>query len=1643
MHPNPSRSSLPNDPALPVDAGAGDLGPLAWVMEALRKCLELAGTALRRQVREQASAPRDADAVADAGALPMARSHLHQTAGALEMVGLAAPARVVRAMESAVQVFIERPLACTETAAARVERAGFAVADYLDGLLAGKSLSPVGLFPQYQAVLQGLGIERIHPADLWETDWAWHLAQDAGGATPAGLPRPGPALRSQLDQAVLRVVKSADTAAARELVTLCAHLAHGGPAGGAPARSLWRLAAGFFEALSLSLLPIDLYVKRTASRVLVQYAQLARGEGEASERLGLDLAFFCAQAQPADGVAAPHLAAVRQAWGLVDHLPVRYDQEHFGRFDPLLLAQVRKRLVAVRESWSALTGGDASRLRGTCDQLVQLREALVRLHPPLSCVADGLSVLARDLTDQAQLPRPELAMEAATSILFLEAVCQDFDPSDPQLGLRMQRVADRLQVVLRGQAPPPLEPWVEELYRRVSHRQTMGSVVDELRLSLSGLEKELDTFFRDPAQTAPLHSVPGRLNQMRGVLSVLGLDHAVQAVVHMRDAVQGWVQPPPGAPSPDFTTLGHNLGALGFLIDMLDYQPALARKLFTFDAARGELTPVMGRAASAPVVPHTELSRSEWAPAPEAAAEAVPAPAPAPAPEAEAEAEAVREPEPRVETADVLEGEPFPPPPSPAPPPAPAPVPEDRLKVVGPLHIDQALFNVYLNEADEWSRCLQAELSEWALDTRQPMTAPVVAWAHSLCGSSAMIGFTALADLARQLESALQRTQAQAGGTPRHARVYAEVSDEIRRLLHQFAAGFLPEARPEVFQALAGLDALEVPWPEAPPPENAPTSIPAYATPLVVPTAPVIEDRDLFAFFEEEALELLPLLGGTLRQWHARPDNASARDEVLRTLHTLKGSARLAGAPTLGDQAHALESLVEGFKLPVSSADIEPLLQGFDAFQSAFDTLRAGGTPQADPVPVCPPATETNVVISEPLALDTLDVPEIPQTTLIAPTFAAVAAPRSVPAHAPPALERSAPATERAEPEPVPAPAPAPTRPGHAVVRVRAQLLDRLVNQAGEVMITRARLASDVGQIREALHELAVDLERLRTQLRDLELQSELQMQSHRAKDTVADFDPLEFDRYTRVQELARLMAESVGDVASVQRTLQRAVESCEDSLSAQTRQTRELQRDLLRTRMLEFDAIADRLHRVVRLAAQESGKPARLDIQGGAIEMDRGILDRMTPAFEHLLRNAVVHGIEPAAVRAAAGKPATGQLTVRLVQEGNDVSIRFEDDGGGLNLARIRDKAIALGLLASDTEVTPAEAARLVFTPGFSTASEVSQLAGRGVGMDVVRTEVQAVGGRIDTRSQAGQGVCFEVVLPLTTAVTQVVILRCDDRVFGVPVPLVEGVVNATGPALAAAQDAGEFHHEGQAVPFFWAGALLQSSPRSTESATRSQPVVMLRSAAQRLALQVDEVQGQQEVVVKHLGPQLARLPGLAGVTVLPSGAVVLIYNPVALAAIHGEPARAYAAGQPTGRVHGPQEARPADTLAASEPVPLVLVVDDSMTVRRVTQRLLLREGYRVALASDGLQALEQLALETPSMVLSDIEMPRMDGFDLVRNLRGDARWRELPVVMITSRIASKHRDHATGLGVNHYLGKPYAEDELLALVRRYTGAR
>jgi chemosensory pili system protein ChpA (sensor histidine kinase/response regulator) len=793
----------------------------------------------------------------------------------------------------------------------------------------------------------------------------------------------------------------------------------------------------------------------------------------------------------------------------------------------------------------------------------------------------------------------------------------------------------------------------------------------------------------------------------------------------------------------------------------------------------------------------------------------------------------------------------------------------------------------------------------------------------------------------------------------------------------------------------------------------------APAEPEVLAAAPAVFhdelDPDLLPVFLEEGADLLPQVGQSLRAWQHAPADASHAKNLLRVLHTVKGSARMAGAMRLGQHAHEIETHIENMVHAGSASPhaFEELLAHYDHALLLFEQLQnPAAWQEAAAVAASAPATLAPTVAGQAEAEAEAEA-EAAGTLAAAAGAASVAAPAAAPSTAPtgaplaPALPAAAGADEAQIAK-------------SPLVRVRADILDRLVNQAGEVSISRSKLENEVATLRASLFDFSENLTRLRRQLREVEMQAESQIASRMSISSDREFDPLEFDRFTRLQELTRMMAESVNDVASFHDSLTRSVDNASDDLTQQARQTRDLQRDLMRVRMVPFASISERLFRVARQSAKEVDKRVNLDIRGGTVEIDRSVLERMAAPFEHLLRNAIAHGIEPRAARGGAGKNETGELLVQVTQEGNEVVIAFSDDGAGLDLERIRAKARSNGLLGTDEDVSDAQATELIFEPGFSTADALTELSGRGVGMDIVRSEAQALGGRVDTVSERGRGARFTIRLPLTLAVTQVVLLGAGGRTYAMPSILVEQVLQMKEGPLAEAYRHGHVTMLGQQAALHYLPELLGEAA-GRPPVLRSSPVMLLKNGNERLAVQVDEVLGNREVVIKNIGPQLARMAGIAGATVLGSGEIVLILNPVAMAQhlAHLPNVRARLAAPAAGK---PQ---------AQEKV--IMVVDDSMTVRRVTQRLLEREGYHVMLAKDGVDALEQLQGQVPDLMLVDIEMPRMDGFDLTRNVRGDERTRAVPIIMITSRSADKHRNYALQLGVNAYFGKPFQEPVLL----------
>ena len=575
---------------------ADDLSALAWVQDELRRTLEAAHKSLRRCLKEaEALGGSDVDTV-DPAVLRSARSSIHQGVGALELVGMPEAALVLRASETLVQKYVAKPHKLTPQAVDEIEKSSFALLDYLARRLAGKPVSALSLFPQYRAVQEAAGAERIHPADLWNVDWRWRELPSDSGVPPRALDA---ATRTAMEGHLLGIMRTPQpTLAAARMSEGCAGL--GATANDPQVATLWKLASAVFEAQSQGLLGFDVFSKRVASRLLAQYRVLERGDNEVSERLAQDLLFFCAQAaSPGDGKRAPRLAVVRQAYGLAHHVPVDYAASTLGRFDPAMVVQARKRVAAAKESWQAVAGGELHRLTGLNEQFSLVGDSLKRLFPLGETFAAELQMAIAQTLNSAAAPAAPLAMEVATSLLYIEAALEDSDFDNPEQAERVRRLADRLGSVREGKAPEPLEPWMEELYRRVSDRQTMGSVVQELRTSLSEAEKLIDQFFRNPADRQVLIPVPGQLSAMRGVLSVLGIDQATAALLRMRDEVDGLIQtevdPQRVAQTGLFDRLAGNLGALGFLIDMLSVQPQMAKSLFVFDPRTGTLDPVMGR----------------------------------------------------------------------------------------------------------------------------------------------------------------------------------------------------------------------------------------------------------------------------------------------------------------------------------------------------------------------------------------------------------------------------------------------------------------------------------------------------------------------------------------------------------------------------------------------------------------------------------------------------------------------------------------------------------------------------------------------------------------------------------------------------------------------------------------------------------------------------------------------------------------------------------------------------------------------------------------------------------------------------------------------------------------------------------------
>ncbi|MDA8391127.1 MAG: Hpt domain-containing protein [Gammaproteobacteria bacterium] len=915
------------------------------------------------------------------------------------------------------------------------------------------------------------------------------------------------------------------------------------------------------------------------------------------------------------------------------------------------------------------------------------------------------------------------------------------------------------------------------------------------------------------------------------------------------------------------------------------------------------------------------------------------------------------------------------------------------------LDHDPLLRDIFVTEMRDHLQVLQAAALE---GKGSPVSAALLRAAHTLHGSARSVALLAMADSGAALERYLQAMASQDEVLDADATaILAAFTDLMTRLLVDLQEAPLRNELAALEERLEGLVAVRASdrpltwWQEKDSglseADNAAGAeqIAVTGSASLPPLMPEITvraqdtqniDPELREIFRDEARDLLEALGAALTMWRSEPSNDHHLSDLKRVLHTLKGAARMAGAVTVGEVSHATEDLLRRVEDGSVGRDGR-LMDVLDEAVGRLEDLYQAFIDKRPPADV----DRERHLLSE--------LAQTPQDAVPVPVGGSTQEPDE----------------EVFRPDTT------------SQVRVKTALLDRLVNYAGEVSIARSRMEQQIFRLREHLAEMSGNVMRFRDQVRELEIQAESQIGYRVAVgegSSTADFDPLEFDRYTKLQQLTRGLTENVHDLITLHGTLDGVAGQAEAVLQQQARVNTELQEGLMRTRMVSFATQAHRLRQIVRQTAQELGKKAELVLSGAEVELDRHLLERMIGPFEHMVRNALDHGLEPTAERVRLGKPPVGAIRIDTLHESGEIVIRFSDDGQGLNVERIRAKAIERKLMPADAVLGEEQIVQFILLPGFSTASAITHLSGRGVGMDVVHNEVKKLGGAITVETRKGLGTTFVIRLPLTLSITQALMVGCGDQTFAIPLAAIVNIVEAPNSAIqdTLGMPKPMLRYGGQDYPFMDLSQRLGIAAPPL-GAQRKVPVLLLRLDNREVAVAIGTLFGTREVVVKPLGPQLAEIRGLLGATILGDGRVVLILDVPGLWVDE-------------------DIMKVVPVVAVPEVVQqrrrVVLVVDDSLTVRKVTSRFLQKQGYDVMTAKDGVDALEQLRERTADIMLVDIEMPRMDGYEFTTRVRTDEQLRHVPIIMITSRSGAKHRERALSLGVDVYLGKPYQEDDV-----------
>ncbi|WP_202740901.1 MULTISPECIES: Hpt domain-containing protein [Acinetobacter] len=974
---------------------------------------------------------------------------------------------------------------------------------------------------------------------------------------------------------------------------------------------------------------------------------------------------------------------------------------------------------------------------------------------------------------------------------------------------------------------------------------------------------------------------------------------------------------------------------------------------------------------------------------------------------------------------------------------------------------DPDLLDIFLEEADELLAGIDADLTTWTADHHNLNALKnLMRYLHTLKGGANMIQAPHIGLIAHELESLYEKLiNQQIQATPQLVAIIRLVQDDIAdriqtirdqqtdypsthvvQLLQQADQTVASATFEPVLEPVETLETIEVDVVEAQSevPElveaeldtQTPTLQPessgvasdeirdtTSATQSVETVAASLDDdvRSLVEqTFLEEAEELLEQAQSLLKQWFEQRSNRSLLLQLQRNAHSLKGGARMAEMDAIAVIAYHLENAFEQFGVHHFNSNVYDNLLNtalawlheaiFKRQYANFDGLKQSLEKME--------FVDVSAQLPQKLSARDIFTPEYSMEFVQGDGTE------------PPSMLGEWETTERIEQN-------------NEMIRVSADVIEKMIDLSGENAINRSRIEMDLGQLGGTLTEMELAIKRLADQLRRMEGELESQIIArHGGEDArYADFDPLEMDQYSSLNQLSKSLAESASDLVDFKTTLSEKIRDTEGLLLQQSRIQAEIQESLMRTRLVPFSRLLPRLQRIVRQTASALNRPTELVVNNTEGELDRSILERLVAPFEHMLRNAIDHGIEDREQRLQAKKPETGHIVLNIGRQGTDVVVTFSDDGKGIDVNRIKEKALQTGLMTPDQKLEQEEILQFIFHPGFSTAAQVTQISGRGVGLDVVQSDIKALGGHVSVASTYGTGTTFTIRVPTTVAVSDALMVKAGDQQFAFPLAQIDRIVRISPMALEQYFDSQDDYftidQERYRLRYLSEFVAGQPIPRLS-GVVHSLPVLLIKGAqGQTTALLVDQLIGSRgQIVVKPVGQQFSSIGVIAGATILGDGQVCLILDGQNIARQAQSTARS-------------KQADESYTKQRYDERRLIMIVDDSVTVRKVTSRLLERQGYDVVTAKDGVDAMEQLETVKPDLMLLDIEMPRMDGFEVTNLVRHHELHRDLPIIMITSRTGEKHRERALSLGVSQYMGKPFQEEALLENIETLLAVR